>query len=157
MKDLFGKALLDYHNGNYTADLITSTSISGEDELPLPYLFRNFREMPQLEQKALKLCKGKVLDVGCGAGSHSLYLQKKGFKVKAIDISKGAVEVTQKRGVLHTEHISVLNETETFNTILLLMNGTGHFPRTNLGFEIPQPFKILNGARRTDFDRLVGH
>ena len=52
-KDLFGKALQDYFNNNYTEDLITSTNISGEDELPLPYLFRSYAEMPKLEQKAL--------------------------------------------------------------------------------------------------------
>ena len=79
MKDLFGNALLDYQNGKYTKDIITSTNISDEDDLPLPYLFRGFRDMPKLEQKALKLAKGTVLDVGCGAGSHSLYLQKKDF------------------------------------------------------------------------------
>ena len=127
MKDLFGKALLDYQNGNYTEDLITSTSISDEDELPLPYLFRSYKEMPKLEQKALQLAKGKVLDVGCGSGSHSLFLQSKGIDVKAIDISKGAIEVTKLRGVLNSELKDVLNETDTFDTILLLMNGTGIF------------------------------
>ena len=127
MKDLFGKALLDYQNGNYTEDLITSTSISDEDELPLPYLFRSYKEMPKLEQKALQLAKGKVLDVGCGSGSHSLFLQSKGIDVKAIDISKGAIEVTKLRGVLNSELKDVLDETDTFNTILLLMNGTGIF------------------------------
>ena len=80
MKDLFGKALRDYHNGNYTEDLITSTNISGEDELPLPYLFRSHSKMPKLEQKALQLAKGNVLDVGCGSGNHSLHLQSKDFK-----------------------------------------------------------------------------
>ncbi len=127
MKDLFGKALRDYFNNNYTEDIITSTNISDEDELPLPYLFRSFSEMPQLEQKALQLCKGKILDVGCGAGSHSLYLQQKGFEVKAIDISEGAIDIAKKRGVTHTELKSFLDETETFDTILLLMNGTGIF------------------------------
>jgi len=127
MKDLFGKALLDYQNGNYTEDIITSTNISEEDDLPLPYLFRSFIDMPKLEQKALKLAKGSVLDVGCGAGSHSLYLQEKGFQVKAIDISQGAIEVAKLRGVLHAEVKPVLDETETFDTILLLMNGTGIF------------------------------
>lgn len=127
MKDLFGKALLDYHNGNYTCDLITSTNISDDDELPLPYLFRNYKDMPKLEQKALKMTKGYVLDVGCGSGSHSLYLQEKGFNVKAIDLSEGAVEVAKARGVLHVELTNILNETTTFDTILLLMNGTGIF------------------------------
>ena len=126
-KDIFGKALLDYQNGNYTEDIITSTNISDNDTLPLPYLFRNYSEMPKLEQKALELCKGKILDVGCGSGNHSLYLQDKGFEVKAIDVSKGAIAVAKKRGVIHAERKALLDETETFDTILLLMNGTGIF------------------------------
>lgn len=127
MKDIFGKALLDYKNGNYTEDIITSTNISSEDVLPLPYLFRDFKDMPKLEQKALKLVKGKVLDVGCGSGIHSLYLQENHFDVKAIDISEGAIAVAQKRGVLNTEVLNILDESERFDTILLLMNGTGIF------------------------------
>ena len=127
MKDLFGAALRDYYNKNYTEDLMTSTNISDEDALPLPYLFRSYLEMPKLEQFALKLAKGKILDVGCGAGNHSLYLQEKGLQVKAIDISKGAVDVAEKRGVKNVTLLDVLDETETFDTILLLMNGTGIF------------------------------
>lgn len=129
MKDLFGNALLDYQNGHYTEDIITSTSISDDDALPLPYLFRDFKEMPKLEQQALKLAKGSVLDVGCGAGSHSLFLQEKGFQINAIDISKGAIEVAKQRGVLNAEVKNILDETETFDTILLLMNGTGIFQK----------------------------
>lgn len=127
MKDLFGKALLDFYNKNYTEDLITSTNISGEDKLPLPYLFRHYSEMPKLEQMALELAKGHVLDVGCGSGSHSLYLQQKGLDVKAIDISEGSVSVAKGRGVKHVELKALLDETDTFDTILLLMNGTGIF------------------------------
>ena len=126
-KDIFGKALLDYQNGNYTEDLITSTNISDEDSLPLPYLFRPYNKMPKLEQKALQLCKGKVLDVGCGAGNHALWLIKKGLNVKAIDVSKGAIEVSKKRGVTNAEEKALLDETDSFDTILLLMNGTGIF------------------------------
>lgn len=127
LKDIFGKALLDYQSGNYTEDMVTSTSISEEDELPISYLFRDFKDMPKLEQKALKLAKGTVLDVGCGAGSHSLYLQNKGLSVKAIDISAGAIAVAKNRGVKFAELKDLLDETETFDTILLLMNGTGIF------------------------------
>jgi SAM-dependent methyltransferase len=127
MKDIFGKALLDYHSGNYSEDIMTSTNISDEDVLPLPYLFRDFNDMPKLEQKALQLAKGAVLDIGCGTGNHSLYLQQKGLEVKAIDISKGAIKVAKQRGVLHAKIVDVLDETERFDTLLLLMNGTGVF------------------------------
>ncbi|HAT64647.1 MAG TPA: SAM-dependent methyltransferase [Flavobacteriaceae bacterium] len=128
MKDILGKALLDYFHGNYTEDILTETNISDEDALPLPYLFRNYDEMPLIEQKALELCKGSVLDVGCGAGSHSLWLQNKGLQVTAIDTSKGAVEVSTLRGVENVKQISLLDYSkEKFDTILLLMNGTGIF------------------------------
>tara|TARA_R110002073_G_scaffold95059_2_gene220915 strand:- start:7894 stop:8589 length:696 start_codon:yes stop_codon:yes gene_type:complete len=127
MKDVFGKAILDYQNGNYTENITTSTSISDEDILPIPYLFRQFSEMPNIEQKALQLAKGEILDVGCGAGSHSLYLQKKGLSVKSIDISKGAIETCKLRGLKNAHVLNVLDETETFDTILMLMNGSGFF------------------------------
>ena len=127
-KDIFGKALLDYFEGNYTEDIITWTNISTEDQLPLSYLFRDFKDMPQLEKKALKLATGKTLDVGCGAGSHSVWLQKKGIDVTAIDSSLGAIKTSSKRGVLSAEHVELLNfNSSYFNTILLLMNGTGIF------------------------------
>lgn len=130
MKDLFGQALVDYQNGDYTEDIITSTNISDDDILPIPYLFRNYKEMPKIEQKALDLAYGDVLDVGCGAGSHSLYLQdKKKLNVKAIDISQGAIKVCFKRGIKDTQVIDVLEVTEQFDTILLLMNGTGVFQK----------------------------
>ena len=60
MKDLFGKAILDYQTGNNPEDLITETSISEADEMSVAYLFRDFKEMPKLEQKAIALSKGKV-------------------------------------------------------------------------------------------------
>ncbi len=127
MKDLFGKALLDYQLGNYQEDIKTETSISEEDILPLPYLFRSFGEMPAIEQYALQKARGRVLDVGCGAGSHALYLQdEKQLDVMAIDISPGAIEVCKRRGVkqAYIKHIMDVKN-ETFDTILLLMNGAG--------------------------------
>ena len=138
MKDLFGQALLDYYYNKDAEDIITSTNISDDDVLPVLYLFRSFEKMPKLEQKALQLCKGNVLDVGCGAGSHSLYLNEKGCNIKAIDISKGAVEVSKLRGLKHVELKALLDETDQFDTILLLMNGTGIFQ------ELSQLSKYLN-------------
>lgn len=128
MKDIIGTALLDYYHGNYSEDIITETNISEEDELSLPYLFRTFKEMPKIEKQALNHAKGRILDVGCGAGSHSLYLQKKNFDVMAIDTSRGAIEVCKLRGIKNAKNINLLQlENESFDTILLLMNGTGIF------------------------------
>ena len=128
MYDLFGQAILDYQTNNSPENLTTETSISEADEMPVEYLFRSFEKMPQLEQQALKLAKGKILDVGCGAGSHSLYLQNKGLDVTAIDISANAINACQLRGLKNTRMQNVLAlQNETFDTILLLMNGTGIF------------------------------
>ena len=128
MKDLFGKAILDFQTHNSPEDLITETNISEADEMDVAYLFRDFKSMPKLEQKALQLAKGKVLDVGCGAGSHGLYLQEKGLDVIAIDISENAAKACQLRGLKNVKVQDVLDvENDKFDTILLLMNGTGIF------------------------------
>ena len=124
--DVFGKALLDYLNGKYTEDIITFSSLDEEDIIPIPYLFRSYEEMPALEQNALNLCRGAVLDIGCGAGSHSLYLQEKGFQVTALDHSGGAIETCIRRGIESTINSSILDFTRPkFDTLLLLMNGIG--------------------------------
>ncbi len=125
--DLFGQAILDYQLGNYTEDLKTETSISEEDDLPLPYLFRNYNEMPPIEQKALQVAYGSVLDVGCGAGSHTLYLQnERSLTITAIDLSAKSIETCKLRGVHHAfvQDVMTLKEVK-FDTILLLMNGAG--------------------------------
>ncbi|WP_334126824.1 class I SAM-dependent methyltransferase [Empedobacter brevis] len=129
MKDLFGQAILDYQTNNSPEDLYTETSISELDVMPINYLFRDYDEMPLLEQKALDLTKGKTLDVGCGAGSHSLYLQEKEVEVFAIDISPKAIETCRLRGLknVKVQNFLELDETEQFDTILFLMNGTGIF------------------------------
>lgn len=130
MKDLFGKAILDFQTNNSPEYLITETDISEAEEMDIKYLFRSYKEMPKLEKKALALCKGKILDVGCGAGAHSLYLQQKGFDITSIDISANAIEACKLQGIQNAQNIDVLNlHDEKFDTILLLMNGTGIFGR----------------------------
>lgn len=125
MKDLFGQALLDYQTGNNPGKLMAATSISEADEMELPYLFRDFSQMPSIEQKAIELASGKVLDVGCGSGSHSLELQKRGLEVTAIDPSPNAVKVAGLRGVLSVRCETLQQHTGQYDTLLLLMNGTG--------------------------------
>lgn len=124
-----GKAIRDYYHQENSQDLQTETSISELDELPVAYLFRDFEDMNEIEQNALELSRGKVLDIGAGAGSHSLYLQnEKNLDVTALDISPKSVEVCKLRGIKKAVAENMLNFSgETFDTILLLMNGTGIF------------------------------
>ena len=161
MKDLFGKAILDYQTNNSPEDLITETSISEADEMSVAYLFREYKDMPKLEQKALQLAKGKVLDVGCGAGSHALYLQEKGFDVTAIDISKNAIKACELRGLKNCKVSNVLDldtDIHQYDTILLLMNGTGIFGKMNQISKFLQKLKSLlneNGQILLDSSDLI--
>ena len=146
MKDLFGKAILDYQTNNLPEDLITETSISDADEMSVSYLFRTYSDMPKLEQKALQLAKGSVLDVGCGAGSHTLALQnERKLEVTAIDISENAVKACQLRGIENVKVANILDlDVENkFDTILLLMNGTGIFGTLNETEKYLQKLKLL--------------
>ncbi|KIQ23061.1 methyltransferase [Flavobacterium sp. MEB061] len=129
MKDLFGKAMFDFQTNNSPEDIITETTISEEDEMSVDYLFRSYNEMPKIEQKALQLATGKTLDVGCGAGSHSLSLQNdRKLEVTSIDISEKAIETCKLRGVKNAKVQNILDfEGEKFDTIILLMNGVGIF------------------------------
>ena len=124
--DPLGLAYLSYLNGNEDAYFTLYSSEFDPDDIPVNHFFRDFSEMPELEKKAMSLCKGKVLDIGAGSGVHSLFLQEKGFDVTALEISEGAVEVMKKRGVKNIVHQDFYKySAETFDTILLLMNGIG--------------------------------
>lgn len=126
-KDIFGEAIKDFHNQKYNEDIIVQAPDFDDDIIPIPYLFRSYEEMPPIEQKALDLSYGKVLDIGCGAGSHSLFLQEQQkLEVHAIDISEGAIEVCKKRGLSKASVLNIFDVKDTtYDTLLLLMNGSG--------------------------------
>ncbi|MBF9143959.1 class I SAM-dependent methyltransferase [Hymenobacter properus] len=128
--DILGQALLDYHHGK-VKDAIVTVHCSAADDEPLPaaYFFRTVLQMPELERQALDESRGRVLDLGAGAGCHSLELQSRGFEVKAVDVSAGAVQVMTERGVRNVARHDLFAPkpaTELpYDTILLLMNGLG--------------------------------
>ena len=140
-KDPMGAAILDYQISGKAGKLRVLSSMFEEDEMPVKHLFRTYKDMPKLEQKALDLAKGRVLDVGAGAGCHALALQthislqneeakektQRISSVKAIDISPLSCEAMKLRGIKDVECINLFDEhlERGFDTILLLMNGTG--------------------------------
>ena len=125
--DPMGAAIRDYQNKGKASRLRVLSSMFDEDEMPVAHLFRTFNQMPRLEQKALSMAKGRVLDIGAGAGCHALALQERGLEVKAIDISPLSCEVMKERGVKNAECVNLFNPQlqGKYDTLLLLMNGTG--------------------------------
>lgn len=125
--DPMGAAIRDYQNKGKASRLRVLSSMFDEDEMPVAHLFRTFNQMPRLEQKALSMAKGRVLDIGAGAGCHALALQERGLEVKAIDISPLSCEVMKERGVKDVECVNLFNPQlqGKYDTLLLLMNGTG--------------------------------
>ncbi len=163
-KDPMGHAIHDYWKAKKTGKLRVFSPMFDEDEMPLDILFRNYDNMPEIEQKALGLVKGKTLDVGAGAGCHSLVLQDRGIDVTAIDISPLSVETMRERGIkqafvqdfftinitnpLHTDQ-SNLNKKHgegmtchsQYETILMHMNGIGIVGTLD---KMPEFFKQLD-------------
>lgn len=124
--DPMGTAIYDYHKNGKAGKLIVHSSSFEDDEIPVDTLFREFEDMPALEQKALKRASGRILDVGAGSGCHSLTLQAMGKNCLAIDISPLSVNVMKDRGV-NARLVNLYDDSfnEKFDTILMLMNGTG--------------------------------
>ncbi len=126
-QDPMGAAIADYYQTGKADKLRVFSSQFEEDEIPVSQLFRTREEWPPLERRALELASGKILDVGAGSGCHSLALQELGKEVCAIDISPLSVEVMQQRGVKEAHCVNLFDErfAGSFDTVLLLMNGSG--------------------------------
>lgn len=127
LPDPMGEAIAAGFAGRKDSVIRVISNLAEDDEIPVSYLFRDFAHMPELEQIALKACKGRVLDLGAGAGSHALWLQEHGFPVVALEISGKATVVMQQRGVkaVVNQDLREYAPQEKFDTILLLMNGIG--------------------------------
>lgn len=124
--DPMGRAIYEYHKYGKADDVIVHSSMFDDDVIPVETLYRTFDQMPALEQKALELATGDILDVGAGSGCHSLALKEMGKNSVAVEISSLSVEVMKERGVdARLVNFYDSSFTETYDTILMLMNGTG--------------------------------
>ena len=126
LADPMGAAILDYHKNGKAGRLVVMSSMFEDDEIPVASLFRDFSAMPPLERAALNLAKGRILDVGAGSGCHSIALKNMGKESIAIDISPLSVAVMRERGV-DARQVNFFDSSfnDKFDTVLMLMNGTG--------------------------------
>jgi SAM-dependent methyltransferase len=119
------QAMSAYHRGNHAATIVVYDDYE-RDELPVAYFFRPPSEFPPLEQLALDLSRGRVLDVGAGSGCHALALQERGLEVTAIEVLPGLVDILRERGVRDVRLATWMDlEAEPFDTVLMMMNGLG--------------------------------
>lgn len=123
--DPMGQAIADYLKHGKAARLRVLSPMLEEDEIPVKDLFRSTSDMPSIEQQALKEARGTILDVGAGAGCHSLALQQMGKQVTAIDISPLSVATMRERGVKDARQQDFFTLGGQYDTILMLMNGIG--------------------------------
>lgn len=154
-RDPMGAAIADYFATGRAAKLRVFSSQFEEDEIPVSLLFRTYDKMPLLEQRALQLAEGRILDCGAGSGCHALVLQDMGKEVEAIDISALSVEVMTKRGVSHARRVNLFDDgfTERYDTILMLMNGSGIIGRLeNMGAFFAKMKQLLQPGGRIYMD-----
>ncbi len=122
----YGQSLLDFYNGDSSAKVVVHRDDGFTDDLPATVFFRKPSDFSPLERTAMELCRGYVLDVGAGAGCHSLALQNRGIRVLAIDVSPRAIETMSKRGVKECQHVDVFGfHKGRFDTLLMMMHGIG--------------------------------
>jgi 2-polyprenyl-3-methyl-5-hydroxy-6-metoxy-1,4-benzoquinol methylase len=120
-----GVALLDYYRGNLSASVTFLRDDGLQEELPASWFFRDPR-LDELESAALDSCHGYTLDVGAGTGIHSLYLQQRGFRMCAIDVSYEAVTIMRDKGVIDARQLDIMSlENEKFDTVLMMGHGIG--------------------------------
>jgi len=128
-EDAFGQMLWTYYKGKEVFEVWERNDGYISVESPKTY-FSEYEDWPLHQRKAMEFVKGRVLDIGCGACRHSLYLQKKGFDILGIDRSPLAVNICKLRGMKRTEVMSiedVIFEPSSFDTIIMLGNNFSLF------------------------------
>jgi SAM-dependent methyltransferase len=130
IQDAFGQEMWAYFKGKDSYEIIERDDGYFDASSGPPIYFSDFKDWPELERKAMRSVRGRVLDVGCGAGRHSLYLQKRGHDVLGIDNSPLAVKICRLRGLRKVTLMSITQVDfgpNAFDTIIMLDNNFGLF------------------------------
>lgn len=124
-QDAFGHVMNDYLHGVNAREIIERDD-GMFDISPGPTLyFAPFEQWLAIEQQAMAYARGRILDVGCGAGRHALYLQGFGLEVLGVDNSPLCLEVCRQRGLRQVQGYSITQLSRrlgVFDTILMLGN-----------------------------------
>jgi len=125
VKDIHGKAILDYYKKSVQSPLLLHNSYGEPEEMPVEVFFREPEDLSELENTAITACRGSILDLGAGAGAHALFLQALEFDVTALDNSPGCIETMTLSGMNKVVDEDYQKHKSKYDTLLLLMNGIG--------------------------------
>lgn len=129
--DAYGESVWDFYNGHRGHEVIErSDGLVDQSEVAPALYFARYPEWPEVERRAVSHVRGRVLDVGCGAGRVSLYLQQRGHDVLGIDLSPLAVRVSRLRGVKRAR-VLAFKEIDfgpgSFDSVVMFGNNFGLF------------------------------
>ncbi len=149
-QDAQGHAMYDFYQGKQVSVIIErDDGYIDVDDGPKVY-FSKFKDWSDHQKQAMKYVKGRVIDIGCGAGRHSLYLQSKGFDILGIDVSPYALKVCKLRGI---KKIKLMPASELssklgkFDTILMLGNNFGLFENIKFSRRLLKKFSSITNDR----------
>jgi SAM-dependent methyltransferase len=122
----YEQAMMDYFKGEKD-NLISIIREDGfENKIPVSFLYGNSERFSLIDDKALSMCRGRVLDVGAGSGNHSLFLQQEGFEVYALEILPALIKILRLRGLSNVMESDVIQlENGNFDTVVMLGHGLG--------------------------------
>jgi len=133
-QDAHGRLIYDYFKGRPLGVEIVERDDGFVNSGAGGAYISQYNDWPARERSAIRFAKGKVLDIGCGGGRHSLFLQEKGLDVTGVDVSPLAVQVCRARGLKDVRLISIDDVGPSmgkFDTILMLGNNFGLFSSRN--------------------------
>jgi len=150
-KDAFGQGLVAYLRDGWAYEIVERND-GNVDVTDKGVYFTKYKEWRDIEKTAVKYANGKIADIGCGAGRHSLYLQSKGFDVTGVDSSPLAIEVCRKLGLkkaINKSLTEMVNGKIKFDTLLMLGHNFGLFESKTKAKRIFQKlYKIMPDKSR---------
>ncbi len=131
IQDAYGHQLYDCFKGKKVVEVVERDDGFIHPSALYPrYYLAEYKDWQVHERKAIRYAAGRILDIGCGGGRISLYLQRRGFDVLGIDTSQLAVNVCKSRGLRNARVMSITEVNSglgTFSTILMIGNNFGLF------------------------------
>ena len=149
IEDTFGMAFMAHFRGEPSIHH-TERDDGHINEMDATMYFQPYEEWPEYEREAMFEARGRVLDVGLGAGRHCLWLQERGHEVMGIDLSPLAVEVSRLRGVKDARVMDVTAMSfpdAYFDTVLMMGANLGIVGENS---EIRRVLSSLNRVSKPD-------